>query len=283
MIKKKLYWILSCALFFISTQTWAASSIRTFTSHTVLSYESNLVDASNATETTVVNNTITIDDPLACNASGSAAIATTARLGSLTGNGNSSCRGSAGHMVSSFSIDDIYFTRLAGYANLSSSFSTAAHVTAYADVYNGSNGNNNFSVGIQSGAGYDGFNTAAETLGFGSSQVLETSFFTARIGTAQRLAVTANLDFVVEGTSGREQTIYNGNGLFNVRLGGSPVFVLPEGYTANSVSGSIVDNYYVGFDPFAPNTPPSSVPEASSLYLLAFGLLGLFAGARRKA
>ncbi|MEO0587086.1 MAG: hypothetical protein AAF078_05550 [Planctomycetota bacterium] len=53
---------------------------------------------------------------------------------------------------------------------------------------------------------------------------------------------------------------------FTVALGGSPVFLLPEGYVANSVDGSVVDNFYVG--------PINPVPEPGTLAaLLPLGLL----------
>lgn len=64
---------------------------------------------------------------------------------------------------------------------------------------------------------------------------------------------------------------YFGTGNYSFALGGSPVFILPEGYTANSADGTIVDNYYVGFDPFAASTTP--VPEPSTLMMLLSGLV----------
>ena len=54
---------------------------------------------------------------------------------------------------------------------------------------------------------------------------------------------------------------------------GSPVFVLPEGYTANSISGNIVDNVWVG---------ASAVPIPGALWLMGSGLAGLVGlGSRR--
>lgn len=52
-------------------------------------------------------------------------------------------------------------------------------------------------------------------------------------------------------------------------LGGSPAFILPEGFFANSADGSIVDNYFVG------NSGPSNVPEPAlgALLLTGFGML----------
>ena len=64
---------------------------------------------------------------------------------------------------------------------------------------------------------------------------------------------------------------YFGTANYSFALGGSPVFILPEGYTANSADGAIVNNYYVGFDPFAVDTTP--VPEPSTLILLMSGVV----------
>lgn len=58
---------------------------------------------------------------------------------------------------------------------------------------------------------------------------------------------------------------------WSVELGGSPAFVLPEGYFASSADGSIVDNYFV-----------SAVPVPAAAWLFASGLLGLIGIARRK-
>jgi hypothetical protein len=64
---------------------------------------------------------------------------------------------------------------------------------------------------------------------------------------------------------------YFGTANYSFALGGSPVFILPDGYTANSADGAIVDNYYVGFDPFAKST--TAVPEPNTLIMLMSGLV----------
>jgi hypothetical protein len=70
-----------------------------------------------------------------------------------------------------------------------------------------------------------------------------------------------------------EQSQFLGAGSYNFALGGSPVFVLPEGYTANAADGTIVNNYYVGFNPINANTP--NVPEPSTFAIFALGITGL--------
>ncbi|PCI62411.1 MAG: hypothetical protein COB35_04185 [Gammaproteobacteria bacterium] len=55
-----------------------------------------------------------------------------------------------------------------------------------------------------------------------------------------------------------------------LRLGGSPVFMLPTGYTVNSKSANIINNWYKGFDPLAKNV---AVPEPSTLSILLLALL----------
>ena len=62
-----------------------------------------------------------------------------------------------------------------------------------------------------------------------------------------------------------------GNSLTFVTDG--PVFDLPAGYTANSVSGNIIDNQFVA----------SAVPLPAAVWLLGTGCLGLFGWSRRKA
>ncbi|MGK0304467.1 MAG: hypothetical protein ACI8UG_000198 [Gammaproteobacteria bacterium] len=66
-------------------------------------------------------------------------------------------------------------------------------------------------------------------------------------------------------------SVYFGVGGYSFALGGSPVFVLPDGYTANSADGVIVNNYYVGFDPFTKDT--SAVPGPGTLIIVMSGLV----------
>jgi len=52
-----------------------------------------------------------------------------------------------------------------------------------------------------------------------------------------------------------------------------PALILPDGFTANSVSGQIVDNVFVG---------QGAVPEPGTLALFGIGLVGLLTSRRRK-
>lgn len=57
-----------------------------------------------------------------------------------------------------------------------------------------------------------------------------------------------------------------------------PVFNLPPGFTANSLSGLIVNNQWVG----GPQQAPQGVPEPTTLALLALGVGGLVVAAKRR-
>ena len=71
-----------------------------------------------------------------------------------------------------------------------------------------------------------------------------------------------------------EEVFAAGNFLNTVSLPLSgPVFNLPPGFTANSASGLIVDNRFVG--------GPQDVPAPATLALLAVGLVGVAATRRR--
>ena len=74
---------------------------------------------------------------------------------------------------------------------------------------------------------------------------------------------------------------FRGKANFNNLLGGSPVFNLPDGFFANSADGSIVDNYYVGNDPFVNSAGPTTVAEPTTALIMGLSLVGL--GIRRRS
>jgi len=65
---------------------------------------------------------------------------------------------------------------------------------------------------------------------------------------------------------------YTTEGYYKSSLGGSPVFILPDGFSANSADGTIVDNYYMGYNPLSVNTTQVPEPPTSILLLLAAGI-----------
>lgn len=73
--------------------------------------------------------------------------------------------------------------------------------------------------------------------------------------------------------------------LVNVSIDNTFAFsasIFSQSAGTNSVRFTTVSNTSFGVDNILLETKPSSIPEASSVYLLAFGLLGLFGVARRK-
>ncbi|AYA66525.1 hypothetical protein DS731_08565 [Alteromonas sp. RKMC-009] len=57
---------------------------------------------------------------------------------------------------------------------------------------------------------------------------------------------------------------------WNLILGGSPAFVLPDGFYANSLDGTIVDNYFVGN---VASLPATAVPAPATWLLFAITLV----------
>jgi len=138
-------------------------------------------------------------------------------------------------------IDDMIVSRRPGFEGLPSRLNTTAHLTFSADtdlaalteVSGGINGATGFS--LEDGATLDS---------------------TAEVEVDQPfvMTLTTTIRARVENEARTER------GFFSLSLGGSPVFELPEGYTANSASAQIVDNFYVG--------PSIRVPEPSSGLLM---------------
>lgn len=116
-----------------------------------------------------------------------------------------------------------------------------------------------------------------DTMGNISLTNLVTNFtgHTLPVGNLFNLSLNAQ----VSSSSIQRTTIADGDGIrhqsavnWSVTLGGSPAFILPEGYYANSADGSIVDNYFVDVTAQDPST---EVPEPANFALIAFITLGL--------
>ena len=169
----------------------------------------------------------------------------------------------------------MYFSRLPGYENLPDIFDVRVHLTYLANTYAPEKNNADFRLYTQIGSDIDFNNSINASLIWGNTLVWETKRFSVNVATAYDFTINSELNYpVYSNIKGPGQ--HYGSGSVKVRLGGSPVFVLPTGYTANSVSGSIVNNLYTGFDPFANNS--ISVPEPSSLILLLIAMLLLAYG-----
>lgn len=166
--------------------------------------------------------------------------------------------GSAGARASaSLQISDVIVTKLPGFESLDDQVTLVAQVSfdsesAFGDL-------SNISGGISGGTGFD------PTL-LSSENTKMTSTAEVAVDETITLSLGASISVQVQGEFATRK------GTFTVSLGGSPVFVVPEGYTANSIDGSVVDNFYVG--------PVDAVPEPTSLTIAA--MLGFMGIARRR-
>lgn len=138
----------------------------------------------------------------------------------------------------SLTLTDVVVTRLPGFESLPGTVAMTAQVsfdagTDFADL-------SNISGGLGGGSAFSPALLSAET---------PTMTSTAQVLVDQpvSLSLAASISVRVEGGFNTR------DGTFTVSLGGSPVFLLPEGYVANSIDGRVVDNFYVG--------PVNAVPE----------------------
>lgn len=195
-------------------------------------------------------------------------------LGYIETVGASTCYQGGGYSVASFALDDLYFSRLPSYESLPDNFRVRVHLTYLADTFDVSDDNANLRLYTNIGSDFDFNNTINGSLIFGNTSVWETKSFAVSVGNAYGFKINSELTFPVYNDI-RGPGQHFGSGSAKVRLGGSPVFVLPEGYTANSVSGNIVNNWYTGFDPFATNQVSVPEPTTKILLLMALGFLVL--------
>jgi hypothetical protein len=111
--------------------------------------------------------------------------------------------------------------------------------------------------------------------GFGGAGIITTPAVTVSVGVPLGLAlqlVVAGNGNSTNGGFGNRRTA-EGSASFGSTLSfalSGPVFNLPAGYTANSVSGLIVDNHWV-----RASDTPTAVPEPGTFSLLGLGVLAL--------
>lgn len=161
-------------------------------------------------------------------------------------NQDSQTRGGASGKVT---VTDVVFSRLPGYAHLPTTFSGTVHVTQstnapYGDISAAATVSR---TDGSPGGGTDSTFIPGEDLDF----------------TIPSFSVGASYSLTLEG-SVRTVTGSPDDVFLTLLAGGSPVFLLPEGYTANSVDGQIENTFYVG-----------EVPEPAGLILLSAGALAL--------
>jgi len=141
-------------------------------------------------------------------------------------------------------------------------FSGTQAIARLWEVDTGEGGGSTFEDGLLTGfTGNGGITTPQMNVPVGAPFSLSLSLFTS--------AYTDSRNAIIG--SGRQAAA---SSLFDSTLSFplfGPVFNLPEGYTANSPSGLILDNRWLG--PPGPTPDPVSVPEPSSLLLLVTGLL----------
>ncbi|MEM6332121.1 MAG: hypothetical protein AAF823_02135 [Planctomycetota bacterium] len=149
-------------------------------------------------------------------------------------------------------ISDVIVTRQPGFEDAPDIVELIAQVsfggdTSFTDL-------SNISGGINGGSSFS-------AAGLSSENPTMTSTADVLVDQPITLTLAASISVRVEGEFNSRKAN------FTVALGGSPVFLLPEGYVANSVDGSVVDNFYVG--PINPVPEPGTLAAGLSLGLLA--------------
>jgi len=175
--------------------------------------------------------------------------------------------------IGEFNIDDIVISYTGEEPLVSNQINGSYHITSFVDVL-GSLGHSYFDIVLRGQHGGNYFNSS-------TGNDLVNNLFTWNINSsftlnqAFSLRVSSHLlvsNILLEGG-------FVGSGNYKTALGGSPVFILPTGYTANSADGTIVNNYYVAHNPFNIATP---VPEPSTSILLMIAALIFFTQLKRE-
>ncbi|MCF2948032.1 PEP-CTERM sorting domain-containing protein [Paraglaciecola aquimarina] len=182
-------------------------------------------------------------------------------------------------LFSTFTIDDIVIS-YTGNQTAETHVPGEHHITYHANFAPHLNGNSTFSLGAQG----SGFSYTGKTL-YADGQEPLSGVWDIKglyaVGTNLTLTIFSELS-IANQLPEVQSAVRSSYGGFATVLGGSPVFILPEFYSANSADGSIVDNMYVGFNPLASDVHNSvSVPEPGTLCVFATGLLGLLINRRR--
>lgn len=155
-------------------------------------------------------------------------------------NQGSLTRGSASGTVT---VEDVIFSKLPGYSTKPDTFTGTVRVRqSTSAIYGDLSASASLSAeGLPGGS--DSTFIPGEDLSFPVSSLFVSEPYTLRITGSVRTSTGSPDDVFLA-----------------LVAGGSPVFDLPEGYTANSVDGQIVDSYYEG-----------EVPEPGTLALLGVG------------
>lgn len=159
--------------------------------------------------------------------------------------GVASARASASLMLT-----DIVVTRLPGFESLPDLVDVTAQVSFAGDTAFGNLSN--------VGGGLDGGTTFDPGL-LSALNPTMTSTGTLTVGQPTSLSLFAGISVEVNSKFDSLES------RFTVSLGGSPAFLVPEGYTVNSIDGSVVNNFYVG--PVLPVPEPASTLACLGLCL----------------
>jgi hypothetical protein len=201
---------------------------------------------------------------------------TTTGFGWASGSASSRIVRGGVRLFSTFTLDDIMITYTGSGAADTHVFGQH-HITYSANFAAHLNSISTFSL-LASGSG---FSSTGKTLYADGAAPLSgvwgiDGLFA--VGTNLNLTIHSEL-LIANSVPDVQSAVSSSSGGFATVLGGSPVFNLPEFYSANSADGTIVNNMYVGFNPLAANNNVS-VPEPATLLVFVGGLLGLLINRR---
>lgn len=203
---------------------------------------------------------------------------TTTGFGWASGSASSQIVDGGVRLLSTFTLDDIMIT-YTGSGTAATHVAGQHHITYSANFAAHLNGSSTFSLGADG----SGFSYQGRTLYADGSAPLSGVFAVDglfAVGTNLTLTIYSELS-IANRLPDVQSAVRSSSGGFTTVLGGSPVFNLPEFYSANSADGTIVNNMYVGFNPLADDSV--SVPEPGTLLMFVSGLLGMLINLRRKS